>query len=374
MKTGIVTINGLFNYGNRLQNYAVTSVLRKLGQEAESLIPLPLCWTWDKNEFDAQAKEEFEKAGEGFLEENYLRVKRLRFKDFNEAHMPRKLLKKYQYDKEVADEYDYFVTGSDQVFNPLFKSSVGQMENNLLSFAPANKRVCFAPSVGVDDIPKKWYPVFEKELDKFPYLSVREESGADLIEKILGKRPQVVIDPTLMIEKEEWLEVAKPLEYFDYSKDYILYYFLGDKDEEMSGELKDFIEKQKVEKSLRDVCILDTNDKVVASAGPAEFVHLFANAKMVVTDSFHGAVFAIIMGKPLVSVDRKLILGNDVVDMSARLNTLLKNLLLDRKLCNQMVIDEEHMWECDYEESYGKLRILQKEAMDFLKKSMKIKG
>jgi hypothetical protein len=368
MRAGIVTINGLYNYGNRLQNYAVTAYLKKLNVDAKTLISQPMSFRWAMTEEELQYSKD--KSSVSFTP---AQLKRYNFKLFNEDYIPYDLIKKRKFDKEVEKKYDKFVTGSDQVFNPLFRSSLGQMDNNFLMFSPPEKKVPFAPSIGMDSIPGKWTELFYHALTTFPMISVREQSGANLIEKITGRRAKVVIDPTLMIDRLSWETIAKPLDGFDYSKPYILYYFLGDKDVEMPIDLKALLNSEKSKKGYRDVVLNDPLDESAASAGPSEFLDLFMNASLIVTDSFHGAVFSLIFEKPFVTVKRILRQGNENIDMSGRLNTLLTSLGLEDKLPKDEGFTTESIFATNYNECYGKLRLLQNEHEAFLKKALGIK-
>ena len=368
MRAGIVTINGLYNYGNRLQNYAVSAYLKKLGVDNKTLISQPMSFRW---EMSGDELEYMKNKDNVKITPNL--KKRYNFKLFNENYIPYELVKKVKFDKDIEKKYDKFVTGSDQVFNPLFRSSLGQMDNNFLMFAPPEKKVPFAPSIGMDAIPDKWNEFFYRALISFPLLSCREESGADLMERITGRRAKVVIDPTLMIERSSWDRIAKPLTDFDYGKPYILYYFLGDKDVEMPLDLKATLNSEKMKRGLKDVVLNDPHDDYANTAGPAEFLDLFKNAALIVTDSFHGAVFSLIFERPFVTVKRTLRQGNDNIDMSGRLNTLLTSLGLEDKLPKQEGFNVESMFKADYNDAYGKLRLLQNEHEAFLIKALGIK-
>lgn len=368
MRAGIVTINGLYNYGNRLQNFAVSAYLKKLGVDNKTLIPQPMSFRWamEGDELEYMKNKDSVKLTPNLK-------KRYNFKLFNEDYIPYELVKKVKFDKDIEKKYDKFVTGSDQVFNPLFRSSLGQMDNNFLMFAPPEKKVPFAPSIGMDSIPDKWNEFFYKALITFPTLSCREESGAKLMERITGRRAKVVIDPTLMIERSAWEQIAKPLDGFDYENPYILYYFLGDKDVEMPLDLKATLNSEKIKRGLRDVVLNDPHDDYANTAGPAEFLDLFKNASLIVTDSFHGAVFSLIFERPFVTVKRTLRQGNENIDMSGRLNTLLTSLGLTDKLPIQEGFKVESMFKAEYNDAYGKLRLLQNEHEAFLIKALGIK-
>ena len=369
MNAGIITIYNLSNYGNRLQNYAVRSTLNKLGVEAVTLIPRQIKMSYRTNQKMRELKEFLSKEPEKAGLSDPDGVRQLRFRMFNEDNIPIKELDTVAFGPELNEQYDFFVTGSDQVWNPTFKSSKGIVKNYLLSFASPNKRISFSPSFGSDEIPDEWKPLFEKELDKFTRLSVREDSGAGLVRKLTGRVPEVLMDPTLMISKEEWEGLAKPLYGADYRNEkYVLYYFIGDKKEEMPKQVKAVVDKFIAENNMKEYNLFDKDNPIMNSAGPAEFIDLINNASLICTDSFHGTVFSIIFNKPFVLCDRELILNNEKVDMSSRIKTLLGRLQLRDRLPENF--SDRNIVEADYSEAKNILELEKTRTYDFLKKSM----
>ena len=77
----------------------------------------------------------------------------------------------------ISSEYDYFITGSDQVWNPYFNCT----EDEFLTFAPKQKRISYAASIGVSEIPDDKKDQFKKWLNGMNYISVREQAGADIV-------------------------------------------------------------------------------------------------------------------------------------------------------------------------------------------------
>lgn len=366
MKVGIITLFDLNNVGNRLQNYAVASILKKMGFECETLVPHRLPKTPYRLELDKTVGELMECDPCRAQEENSQMCRILRFERFTDDFIPWRELPVSQFGKEVEKEYDFFVTGSDQVWNPYFKNAIGQIENRLLAFAPPQKRVCFAPSIGVDDIPKHLYELFEKEWSQYRCLSAREKTGCDLIKKITGRDATVVIDPTLMIDVEEWLSMASPMPGFDYEKEYVLFYFLGEPEDEMTQGMKDFIKNEVVDKGIKTVRLFDKEDSVMNSPGPSQILDLIRHAKMIVTDSFHGTVFSILLGRPFILADRTLVISDSVINMSGRIHTLLDTLGLNDRLPQNEPWNNKSVWEAPGEETYYRLDSQRKKAMEFL--------
>ena len=372
MNAGIITIYGLNNYGNRLQNYAVFSTLLKLGVDSDSLIPMQWTKTPFRKALELKIKYLIKTNPMEAQESNPQVVRSLRYEAFNEEYIPERYFDILQFNEQIAKEYDFFVTGSDQVWNPNFRDSLGQLENRLLAFARPEQRVCFAPSIGIDELDKKYHLLFHKEWNKYSFLNIREQSGADIIKEITGRTADVVLDPTFMVDKEEWLSLEKPLPGFDETEPYILYYFLGNEEHEVSVETRFYLDKIMIEKGMKEYRLLDKNNPIVCSAGPSEFLYLLHHASLICTDSFHGTVFSILLGKPFILVDRKLMIADKEIDMSNRTISLLKKLRLTHKLPGVRELTEENIWEADYSEAY---EIISKEKVrmnNILKRIMRL--
>ena len=369
MRIGIMTLFDLYNVGNRLQNYAVNSFLSKIGCTCTTLAPTqPIKSVAIKKQYYEICEKLLTQPKN--IQQNLPRqCKNIRFELFTKKYIPYTERPTGILPSSFSDQYDYFVCGSDQVWNPYFTSTIGQLNNFLLSFSQPHKRICFAPSIGVDNIPDCWIELYEKELSHYRYLSSREQSGADLISKITGYKATSVLDPTLMISQEEWRTLAQPLPGFDYEQPYILYYLLGNPQDELPTELLDFIEKEKKEKKLRTIRVFDPDNPTLLSAGPQEFIHLIANASLICTDSFHGTVFSILFKKPFLLVERELRMRCQVIDMSSRFKTLLNKLGLEERLPQYQLPLNDDIWYIDWEMVDDKLKEERKISEDFLFKS-----
>ena len=123
-------------------------------------------------------------------------------------------------------EYDFFVTGSDQVWNPNF--GFGN-EIDFLEFADEYKRISFAASFGISVVPEEHSEKFKRRLNNMRKISVREDAGAEIVKKLTGRDAIVLPDPTLLIEKKRWEIIMSSHKYKPTSK-YILTYLIGDVD------------------------------------------------------------------------------------------------------------------------------------------------
>lgn len=353
MKIGIVTICDSRNLGNRLQNFAVQEFLRKVAPDAkiETI----------KNTNRKQRGETIKRRIKDSLRDLkyfrrtknfYLFNKRIRFT-------------KQSYDAKginarLNSKFDYFLVGSDQVWNPNY----GWLNSiDLLSFANKNKRIAFAASYGVSEIPEENKGKTAKELKKFKAISVREDRGKEITEELTKRKDiETLVDPTMLLSAEGWSELAKKPKALKSSKPIVLKYFLGG----LSKERNEAINKFAAKNDCQVVDIFDKKSEYYM-CGPSEFLYLEKNAFLICTDSFHSSVFAIINKKPFVVFDRE---GNHA-KMNSRLETLISKFELKNRWYNNKAITKENL-KVDYSEAEIILRKEQKKSLDFLKKALDI--
>lgn len=344
MKTAIITLYG-DNYGNKLQNYALQALLEKLGHEAETVIVKESA----RLHCAENKRAVLSKLAPGYI----IQVVSSRFKNkylyknqrdgiwasmaFSKSDRPKDLTKrrvdafkrfadrciKLSDDASTPrqpgypDRYDAYVCGSDQVWNPNLTSA-----EYFLQFAPEQKRIAFAPSFGVGVIPRELHPIYRKWLSEIPYLSVREERGAEIIRELTGREVPVVPDPTLCLSREEWERIESKPVFAD--GDYVLTYFLGNE----TNRYRNYIESYARKKALKIIDLYDMREPEYYAADPAEFVWLIHHAKAMFTDSFHGTVFSLIFHTPFLVFDR---VESGGTSMSSRIETLLKMVGLENR-------------------------------------------
>lgn len=202
-----------------------------------------------------------------------------------------------------------------------------------------------------------------KWISDYPYLSVREDSGVKLIKELTGRDAVHLLDPTLIIKRDEWKEILKIEEK---SEDYVLAYFLDEPSllaEKSLKELKDKL-KCKIVAIPYKFENMDYCDEMVA-AGPKEFVELVTNARVVCTDSFHGTVFALNMHTPFFTFEREYGSANK---QSERVLSILRKVdMLDRYQPQNAATEYEHI---DFEYSENILNAERKKAYDYINKAI----
>jgi len=225
--------------------------------------------------------------------------------------------------------YDIYITGSDQLWNPAQPFCI---EPYFLTFAPKDKlRLSYAASIGIEKLSYKVKVDFARWLPQFHAVSVREEQAKKILIKIVDKEIEVMADPTFLIDISEWNAFAvKP----DIKDKYLFLYTLHP-----NIELINYAIKLKDEKGYRlVVCSIipsPRNDKEyysVLDAGPKEFLGWIANAEMVITNSFHGTVFSILLGArnfySFIPSENK---------RGSRIRNLLQTFSLEKHLLNNML-------------------------------------
>ena len=128
----------------------------------------------------------------------------------------------YNLPNKVGRQYDYLFAGSDQIWNYSFSSE--RFQNYFLQFAAPQKRAAISASFGIEEIPEEWRQQYTEGLSGMRHISVREDAGARIVKELTGREVPVLIDPVMMLDREEWLAVAeKPR--VDLSKPYVLKYY-----------------------------------------------------------------------------------------------------------------------------------------------------
>ena len=311
MKVGVITIVRVNNYGAELQAFATQKALQMSGYDAEIIDYY--YFTNTRHIATKQSKPVFNMPLKlrivVWLYPWYNRFKRLkgdkqnyksreqRFEAFHKQYT--RFSHEYKriedlYSAEMT--YDAYIVGSDQVWNP---NNYTSLDPYFLKFAPrGKKKISYASSFGVSSIPEKTVAYYKDALGGLDAISVREENAVKLVEEISGRSAQWVLDPTLLLRRDDWLKYANkpagiPERYVliyevtpcTYLKDLALY--LADR--AMCRVVRINREAVREEKDEEVINVMD--------GGPAEFIWLFGNATMVVTNSFHGTAFSLNMNK-----------------------------------------------------------------------------
>lgn len=341
MKIGILTILNVNNYGAELQCCALYRKLTKMGYDAEVInylfginpghdfrgekLTVPIS-------FKQKVKVSLLPIVQNLFCMFHQKNKKQRNKRFEEFHEKYNHLTSSVYPSvrslyDAKFDYDVLCIGSDQVWN--YEKGYS-LEPFFACFDKnGTKKISYASSIGLSSLSKEAERVFKKELSGFSHLSVREQQASELLENLLDRDVDVVLDPTLILDNKEWQEVAK----FDMcpKEKYILVYIVTIKPCDYVLEVARHIAKErnlKIVRICRDAYPEHSGNDVqeILTAGPSDFVGLFANAEFVVTNSFHGTVFSINFSKSFYSVIKSQHSTN------SRLTSILKKLNLENRI------------------------------------------
>ncbi len=365
MRIGTITFHSAHNYGAVMQAYALKQYLTKKGYDV-SVINYRL-----KEIENAYKLDKYKKSSSKFI--NYYRKykkkiilhttgrpllkRRDKFEEFINTKMnvtePYTTLKELQ---KANLDFDVLICGSDQIWNR--KHTNGLKPAFFLEFGkPEAKRISYAASIGAENIIPEDEMVFQRYLKNLDEISVREKRAIELIQHLTPKKIEEVVDPTQLLEKEDYEQIQINPEI---NKDYILVHSIG-LPEEMIKVVKKVSE-------ILDLPVMHNLKKGTFKreigysgySGPGEFLGNIANAKFVITNSFHATSFALIYSKPFITMPFK--------DRSSRMTNLLHSLGLDDHFIENVdLLKEMKVYEnIDYEKIHEIMRTNRKKSENFL--------
>lgn len=346
MRIGIVTSNAAFlnNYGAVLQAYAMTAQIKRWGEKPEIIN-----YQYNTGGQIVAAESVIDRSVKARLKyifnENIslrqkvlyrlARDKRNRqtelFRKFVQDCIPIDLNNSVTYDeltKNIPD-YDCLICGSDQVWNPLIHANQNDPGFFLQFGSETCKKIAYAPSFGVSVLGNESKKNLKEYIDCFDALSVREQSGAAIIQEVCGRDVPVMLDPTMMADSCIWNKFNKRPE--GIPEQYILVYRFGrmaymeKQIHHVSTELK--LPVFEIPVSIESY---GKDSKLLFGVGPEEFVTLIRNAKMVLTDSFHASVFSILNHTQFYTFLRQE--RTEKNNMNSRMENLLEMLELQDRL------------------------------------------
>lgn len=377
MKIGIITQPLHINYGGLLQNYALQQVLRNLRHDVYTINKIVqdiYTCRWDvilrwklKRYIKKQIGLEYP-----LTHNEYNIVKQNCISFVKENIATTNVFKNDKELKRIIDKYgfDACISGSDQVWRPCYSNNI---YNDFLDFCqdkPNIKRIAYAASFGVSE----WE--FNEEQTKecsrlaklFDAISVREDSGIALCKEHLGVDAIHVLDPTLLLEKEDYIKlVEKAGEPISSGN---LFCYILDNNETIENSIQHIEQELSLKsfqvKARNSKCSLkrgeDIKDHIVPS--PTKWLRAFMDAEMVFTDSFHGCVFSIIFNKPFWVIGNK---GRG----NARFDSLLKLFNLENRRIDVNDIKEVYFSEpIDWKKVNTIKREWQEKSINFLKSNL----
>lgn len=335
MKIGILTLPLTINYGCILQAYALQKVLTRMGHEVFLLVDYDIVtyksiYLWPavflrrvfvryvlKNKNVHIFQERWDRQRNLYKRQNIF--------PFIEENIS--VVKVSKLSRVSKMGFDAIVVGSDQVWRPKFVGSIGKYYLDFLKEKTNIIRIAYAASFGVNEweyTPKQTRKC-SNLAKRFDLITVRESSGVSLSANFLQVKSMVVLDPTLLLRKEDYIDIIGSIGE-RHSEDVLFAYILDQTQTKQS-----FVLSSSGKLGLKPLCMGFDGDSPYASV--PEWLLSFHKAKFVITDSFHGCVFSIIFNKPF------FVTGNEKRGM-ARFDSLLSMFGLKQRLVDENVLSE----------------------------------
>lgn len=331
MKVCTITCHDVYNHGASLQAYALMMYVKKGGHHVEIIDYKPdylsnhykllsidnpkwkvnwitkwlyLTIKFPSRIFGLQRKKSFDK-----FTSRYLNLTNTRYSSNEEL-------------KDNLPNADAFICGSDQIWNTLHKN--GKDPAFYLDFVPDEKiKLAYAASFATDTISEENKPMIREKVNRLDGIGVREKSGVNILKTLDINKSVNVVDPVLLLSKEEWDDLGKKI----FNEKYILIY-----DFDNSTVIKKMALEIAKEKGFVIYSINPGEnhyaDKYFKYVGPETFISLIRDASFVISNSFHAAVFSVIYKKNFAIVNRK-----------EALNTRMRDFLEDLKIKERLIND-----------------------------------
>jgi hypothetical protein len=362
MKCGTITFHRAINYGGILQAFALQTAINKINVDNE-IIDYRCSFLEELYRPSTFLnKYTIKRIGAALIKNGTIKFNTKGFEEFTKKHI--KTSEKIFRNKEdlvAANEiYDIFITGSDQVWSYY---CAGHDSSYFLDFVKdKSKKNSYAASFGVSEIPDNLKDVYRDLLVDFNNISVREETGKNIIRDIIGRDVNVMPDPTLLLSKSEWKELMCKRVIRDR---YVLVY--------MIAKSKSILDLAKYIANKRNIKVIYINDNIYKSRGvenrnrvsPDEWVELFMNAECILTNSFHGIAFSINFQKEFYM---------QYLETNVKVNSRMENILKLFNLQDRFISNENDLEKVKQLDNSSIECILKEErqrAFDYLRRILK---
>lgn len=388
-KVAIASCHDKVNFGSILQAYATQRAVEELGADAVTIDKRGLgnAISRGRSEYYGEHILDFElyRAKLGFVKH---RIKQKLDSDFGKKMAERKAAFGYFESthfkftdrtssfselSDLVSKFDSVIVGSDQLWLPV---NIAGGYYTLSFVEPPVRKVSYSTSFGISILSDKYLAKTRDFLSSFDAISVREDTGADLVESATGKRCKVVCDPTMLLTRGQWTDLAEASNLDIPHDPYVLCYFMG-----KNAWNRDCAVELAKTHGMKIVAIAHLDEYVKMDdeyadyypwgAGPADWVKLISNASYVCTDSFHGTVFSNIFGVPFFSFRRHENMGRQ--STNSRIDTLLNVLGNSDRICESF--DDFHRVcgnPIDFESVEMRLESYRSESANWLKSAIEL--
>lgn len=384
VRVGIITVHNGQNYGASLQAYALVQMLRKLGHDTY-LIDYRTKKIEDKmNSYKMRGAWNSMK---GIKKNIRLILSNILFSTNSHSNQVAESFGKFHNDifcpcnktyfnfkqlYELNNDYDAFICGSDQIWNPKITALDKAF---FLTFANKDKiTVAYAPSLGMDSecVDTEFRQELNEKLKSVKHLSIREENNRKLIEELTNRNCTTTVDPVLLLDRSEWMKILIDHEIINPRGKFAFYYPVIEQ-----PEMENFAKKECKKRGWNLI-----NPRLVPSyakikgytcfskdpVGPKEFLSLLADAEAVFTNSFHATVFSSVFKKELFIIPLK----GEYSSRNNRIFEYLKMLNILEKSFNDKSTSLIHLSGGEFEKADKILEFERIKAIDYLNKALKL--
>lgn len=342
MKVATFTFHRNCNYGANLQAYALQQAITALGHETEIL------------DYDYTAERK------GILKKSFhlifnsaIRKKKNNFINFQRKHLRISEKCEKQHLEEYANKYDRIVVGSDQVWNYIITE---KDSSYFLDYVPLEKRRSYAASFGISSIPFQYRSFYEKYLPGFRNYSVRERTGAKLVEDLINEEAIVDLDPVGLLTVSQWGKLIHSVR----DTGYIFLYMPSKREKKYALDLSKKLDMKIVHVGVKSLLHPSQNiGDMYEDIGPEEFLSLLYYADYVVTGSFHGTILSILFNK------------NFIVDIPPKVGSRITDLLEDFNLMDHIISSDAEKADTDWVSVNAIMEKRRKESLQRLAQYLK---
>ena len=368
-KIRTITFHSSYNFGSNLQAYALQEFIKKIYKKNNQKVDYKIInlRTNNQDQMYKYSNKGIKNKIVNLFYGKKMRKRQNRFEDFYKEYLD--LTKEYKSLEELRKEdieVDYFISGSDQLWNIRARDFDW---SNFLEFSEKGKKISYAASFGEKEIKftQNEYDRIKQDLQRYEEISVRDEYAYNVVEKMLNKTPNINVDPTMLLSAQEWDELANKTEKVQ-KGEYLLLYSLN-----LTDEKAKFVYELAKKLNLKVVVMsrvlkLDIKYHFIKKydTSSLEFLNLIKNAKCVISSSFHGTIFSILFQKPFYSING---------EKDYRINMLLKLTGLKNRAINtndDINTLAKDMYTINFETAYKAIKNEVVKSEKYLKKALEI--
>lgn len=348
MTVGILTFYLTDNCGSTVMTYALRKIIQNITGDTVDVIPYSIVNEITNGFGEKELRDKYDKriAEFNIFLQKYIGV--------TKENIPKLTVDNYP-------KYDAYLIGSDVVWDTVHTNNDSTYFLDFLENDNEVRKISYSPSVGQSDLTKLNRNIFEKWIDRFDYLGVREKNLEHYVQQFTNKKVRTVLDPSLLLQADDYRKIQADIE----DKDYILLYLVFENNE-MIQSVVDFTNRLaryyncKVKHFIYNIpeYVYGSRGESFSFCSPTEFLALIDNARMVITNSFHGVAYSIVYRKPFYTWRRE--------GAGEKTVLLLEDFNLSERILGEFWDIEKFDFSIDYTKSEKKIRERIEESKEFL--------